>query len=318
MSRDDKKRSGAMRLFEALSGVDQELLEKSEVKEKKGRITGWHFGRMHTAGTLAAAACVVVVGLAMWRMNPQSFMTKNATSEKATEAKTTAGGSAMDDGGTMDGGISNTSAGTAGEPQEVGAATDAGAAMMPDMEEATMDTATDTKEVGTPKDSGRVLTEAEAMEIAVLGEYVPVTIPAGYVWESARVYENEDTGEAEELSLTWLNGMDSINLFISVADASAVRLTDKEAKETYDVHLYEIPYGETVPEEYREVFNEPVFAEADFTLDIVEARMKVVSDQGDTDTPRGKFAVLYEDGVLVRFNGDGTAEEIWEMFQSME
>ena len=45
--------------------------------------------------------------------------------------------------------------------------------------------------------------------------------------------------------------------------------------------------------------------------------MKSYDDQGDTDTPRGNFSVLYEGGVLIRFSGRGTAEEIWEMFCSM-
>ena len=41
-------------------------------------------------------------------------------------------------------------------------------------------------------------------------------------------------------------------------------------------------------------------------------------DSGDTDTPRGNFAVLYSDGVLVEFSGRGTAEEIWNMFEGLE
>ena len=55
----------------------------------------------------------------------------------------------------------------------------------------------------------------------------------------------------------------------------------------------------------------------DFNLEIVKSRIKSYDDQGDTDTPRGNFSVLYEGGVLIRFNGRGTAEEIWEMFCSM-
>ena len=32
----EEKRQGAIRIFEALSGVDQELLERSEAENKKG------------------------------------------------------------------------------------------------------------------------------------------------------------------------------------------------------------------------------------------------------------------------------------------
>ena len=45
--------------------------------------------------------------------------------------------------------------------------------------------------------------------------------------------------------------------------------------------------------------------------------MKAYEDSGDTATPRGNFKVLYPDGVLVSFNGRGTAQEIWDMFCSM-
>ena len=55
----------------------------------------------------------------------------------------------------------------------------------------------------------------------------------------------------------------------------------------------------------------------DFSLEIVESRMKAYEDSGDTATPRGNFKVLYPDGVLVSFNGRGTAQEIWDMFCSM-
>lgn len=45
--------------------------------------------------------------------------------------------------------------------------------------------------------------------------------------------------------------------------------------------------------------------------------MCVYGDAGDTDTPRGDFSILFSDGILVRFSGEGTAEQIWEMFSSM-
>ena len=62
----------------------------------------------------------------------------------------------------------------------------------------------------------------------------------------------------------------------------------------------------------------PVFAREDFSLEMIESRMISYSDSGDTDTPRGNFRVLGSGGVLVQFSGRGTAEEIWEMFCSME
>lgn len=118
------------------------------------------------------------------------------------------------------------------------------------------------------------------------------------------------------MTLCWIRGMDSITLHLE-RTANPPATVDVEETESYDQRLYEVPYGETVPEEYRQTFDNPVFAVEDFNLEIVKSRMKSYDDQGDTDTPRGNFNVLYEGGVLIRFNGRGTAEEIWEMFCSM-
>ena len=92
-----------------------------------------------------------------------------------------------------------------------------------------------------------------------------------------------------------------------------VATVDIDKPETYDQRLYEIPFGETVPGEYREVFDDPVFAWEDLDLEIIRSRMLVFEDRGDTAVPRGNFRVLYPDGMLLGFNGRGTAEEIWEM-----
>ena len=121
------------------------------------------------------------------------------------------------------------------------------------------------------------------------------------------------------LTLLWSKGEDDILLSIQETDSTAETggTVDVEKPETYDARLYELPYGDTVPEEYREAFMDPVFAKDDFSLEIVRSRViSYPGDGGDTDTPGGWFSVLY-DGVLVYFNGRGTPEEIWEMFASM-
>ena len=152
-----------------------------------------------------------------------------------------------------------------------------------------------------------------AGQIEGLGEYVPETLPEGYKFESA--YSNQDL-DRENLTVSWSRGMDMILLHLEQTQGT-VETVDVEKPEIYDERLYEVPYGETVPEEYRQVFQDPVFALEDFSLEIVESRMKTYEDSGDTATPRGNFKVLYPDGVLVSFNGRGTAQEIWDMFCSM-
>lgn len=157
-------------------------------------------------------------------------------------------------------------------------------------------------------------TEQEARRMERLGEYVPRTLPEGYGFE--RAYSDPDLGR-ENLTVSWSRGMDLILLHLEVAEGT-VETVDIQKPETYDQRLYEIPYGETVPEEYRQAFWNPVFALDDFSLEIAESRMMIYEDSGDTDTPRGNFKVLYPDGVLASFNGRGTAQEIWEMFSSMK
>lgn len=173
-----------------------------------------------------------------------------------------------------------------------------------------------------PAPAEKKLTAAEAGQVEILGAYVPTRLPAGYVFETAGYVAGD--GEAADaltgqgrLMLTWRKGMDSIRLCIERTD-DAVETADVGKPKSYDERLYEIPYGDTVPEEYRKTFLAPVFAKDDFSLEIVRSRVISYSgDGGDTATPRGNFSVLY-DGVLVQFNGRGTPEEIWEMFASMQ
>ena len=180
------------------------------------------------------------------------------------------------------------------------------------------------------------LTAEEAGQIEPLSDYIPVSLPAGYAFVSASygtLAMPEDfagqtgaSGAKEEacegpgrLTLLWSKGEDDILLSIQETDSTAETggTVDVEKPETYDARLYELPYGDTVPEEYREAFMDPVFAKDDFSLEIVRSRViSYPGDGGDTDTPGGWFSVLY-DGVLVYFNGRGTPEEIWEMFASM-
>lgn len=156
------------------------------------------------------------------------------------------------------------------------------------------------------------LEEAESQEI--LGDYIPVEIPQGYVFEKAG--RNLDR-EEENLTVTWSRGMDYI-MWTVLQSGEVPETVDVEKTESYDERLYEIPYAETVPEEYRQSMDNPVFAWEEFSLDTVRSRMVQREDSGDTDTPRGNFCVLYPDGVLIRFSGRGTPEEIWEMFVSMK
>lgn len=320
---------GALRLMEALSGVDQELLLRSEYRRKPY----WAYGR-------AAAACLalVVVGVLSWNglrviWTPEGGtgsssaggngydsapMIADVRSDDTDELETAAGYAIAEDAGAgstepMDDATKEDLADTETRVQDmekhkeydkITNYTDG------QPEESPMSSGSSEDEVcAYPRNSIKELSEEEARNTEILGACLPKKLPAGYTFKNAQ-------GSDGEITVTWTRGMDSIIISVSLAVPESAVTVDVEKPETYDVWLYEIPYGETVPEEYRQVFNDPLFAAEDLSLEVVQSRMKSVRDAGDTDTPRGSFSVLYPNGVVLHFNGRGTADEIWEMLHS--
>lgn len=350
----DGKKRGAMRLMEALSGVDDSLLERC------GRERGRQIHRglwQRNMRAVAAVLCLAVVGAVSWggyqltnlkmgRSDSSGGAAESFAEEIREELRDTTTGEAapaeMPENAAADGQAQDTGADQSPEQQkawqegEEGVAGSAGGGTLSDRKEAdgNLQGAAGAEEAageesgaattgdGNPEGDidtclpplqSQKLTLAQAREDDVLGAYVPTALPAGYAFEEA--YRVTESGEAN-LTVCWTRGMDSITLHLERTENPPATV-DVEKTESYDQRLYEVPYGETVPREYRQTFDNPVFAAEDFSLEIVESRMKSYDDQGDTDTPRGTFYVLYPDGVLVRFSGRGTAKEIWEMFCSM-
>ncbi len=332
-----ERQEGAWRLFEALSGVDEELLARSQ--EKGGARPWLSPKRVRTLSVCAgfAACALVMLCLNEVLLSPRYQSGDSAAPQLLEEApmemSDVTGG--WETGGAYSGAVPRTE--VSGEGAVVGAE-DGGAAKdapeyagngtgdngqeqqlqnREDLDAQRPVTNTQPTESVSGQNGVRELTLEEAGALEGVGAYIPTKLPGGYQWESA-LYQEEEGGGT--LSLRWMKGMDYISLFIKIPDAaelSGLQITDVAKPETYDVRLYEIPYGETVPQEYWQQFDNPVFREEDFGQEVVEARMETVQDAGDTGTPRGNFAVLYDSGVLVRFIGRGNAGDIWEMFQSM-
>lgn len=232
--------SGAMRIFEALSSVDEELLMRSE-----GHKRVIPFGRY--AKVMAACICFAVVGVAAYTGVQMHTADRNMSADCAAppDMKEATGGAA---------------------PEA------AGANLV--MSEETM--------------SDETWDEEALRATEILGAYIPTWLPEGYVYESGcGIDENHPE---QGISLQWTNGEDTIS--ISVREC--------------------MPEQELMTEEY------PVFAEGEFTLENVKVCMESVSQDGEHDAPRGGFAVLYDSGILVEFHGSGTAESIWEMFESID
>ncbi len=351
---DDRQK--AMRLMEALSGVDGELLERSE--GVRTVIPFWRYGKQ-----LAACFALVVMGACAIGVYSVTGNNKNATGNAHNFTP-----QAMDKNLSMSGGSDGINADMAPKEDYQQAAeslekvpamengkaameeqfTDASNSMhsmqgqsnrqdglqMPQTEGVTnapqedKHVAVDSEKLeSSPVDARAKITLQAAKEMERIGGYVPEKLPSGYQFESAR--GSSPANSYLDMSLCWCKGMDDIRLHITefyavasmpkdVYETFQKRIVDPAKPETYDVSLYEIPYADTVPREYFEVFDHPVFKESDFSLEMVEARMKSIPDAGDTDTPSGNYAELYDSGIMVEFSGRGSAEEIWEMFESIK
>lgn len=326
MSMQEKKEK-AMRIFEALSSVDEDLLVRAD--EQQTKVVPFR----HATRVMAACACLLVVGLVSWT-GSRSLMTKESAASDCAAPESvnqmmadTTADKAADAEADVEVGMDevyndayDSDEVVAEEVMEeaapeipaagVEAEVEAESGNMEVWDEESMDGVS-----SSVKDDAVVyLNEQELRAETVLGEYIPTVIPEGYAFESG--YKSADGA----ITLRWSMGMDDIVIGVALYEPSEEnegRIVDIAKRETYDVHVYEIPYADTVPAEYWEVFHTPIFREKDFGIELVEARMKSVEDLGDTATPRGNFSVLYEEGVIVRFDGDCDAESVWKMFESI-
>ena len=165
--------------------------------------------------------------------------------------------------------------------------------------------------------AAKPVTEEEARNWMPLGAYIPQNLPEGYRMENAYINPEE-----QSVTMTWSQGADHIMISVSNVAPGTMETVDITKPETYDERMYGIPYAETVPGEYRESVDNPVFDFSDMDyetgLELMNSRMISYDDAGDTDTPRGSFSVLIDDEVLLHFNGRGTPEEIWNMLYFLE
>lgn len=330
MRKDAKNNEEALRILEALSAVDEELLARCDAEaDAEGEaavIPLWRRWHMW-----AACLSFIAVGVLSWNALRLVGSPKGSggNADSARENAAPAGMAALQEPQTVEdandeGAITEKAEKSAETELETGGGSDG---MTIDLAESILGEEKRGEETQRAeqfveersyclKDDSKEVTEEEARNWMPLGARIPQNLPSGYVFESARINEQE-----QYVTVFWSRGMDSIMITVSQVEADAIDTVDISKPETYDERLYEIPYGETVPKEYFQIFQDPVFdvqnISYDAGLELVKSRMLSYDDAGDTDTPRGTFSVLYSDGVLLRFNGRGTPEEIWNMLYSM-
>ena len=156
----------------------------------------------------------------------------------------------------------------------------------------------------------------QARQEVEFAPYLPAAEPEGY---SAYTGNKEFSGrlsyqEGHEntLHVRWTRGYDNVEVDVYRDGYRSCTLADPDNPASYDLRLYDIPWSETVPEEYRETVNRPAFRAEDMSLAIVEARGR----EKDTGGMQFHFEVLHPDGTLVAYRCDGmTAGQVWAMVE---
>ena len=118
--------------------------------------------------------------------------------------------------------------------------------------------------------------------------------------------------------LRWSRGYDDVTMMIYLPEGKTAwgSVVDVDRPETYDVRLYPVPRADSVPEEYRETVDHPVFRAEDMSRDLVAARAYTAEDAGDTGGVRMSFSVLHPDNTLVQYDTKGlSVEELWALVE---
>lgn len=144
------------------------------------------------------------------------------------------------------------------------------------------------------------LTYEEAKADPDFGSWLPTALPEGFAEENFHRDMNQNVNYLSGLwSKGW--GSDYADLHWQVSyftENDKQRLTAAADTQNYDLSLYPIPRAESVPEELREIVDNPIFLAEELTLEVVQARAYKVQDAGDTDGWRMRFSVKYGDIMI--------------------
>lgn len=320
MSEENRRREAALRLFGALSGVDEKYLEDCETDvQKKGNAGGQKDGqltitfaaltgfmRKHGAA-VAAVLCVAVLGVSLAgypsasrRADDKSlFMPDGAPPQnkvqsmaeapqdsavEAVEEYDNAGGEVSEQKPDADA-VNNLL-----QERQPGAS---GSAGVPAQEAAGKESL-----IGVPGDDEQSMTLEQVRSLKAVGKYFPASLPDD--GEINVLYGRDLTGR-EKFTMGWnVDAESSAGWFYVIAEN----------------------LGEQRPEDGCQYTGGIVFPEEDFSKESVEACLTLGWD--DTEglhLPGGTFSVLYaeeENQVLVTFYGTGTVEEVWELMSSVK
>ena len=145
--------------------------------------------------------------------------------------------------------------------------------------------------------------------------YLPTADVPGYGEFYGRLSWQE--GSYHDLFVRWSRGYDDVEVAVCRCPEKEYSTVDVDAPEQYDVRLYDIPWSESVPEEYRDTVYAPVFRAEDMSFSVVQARTLYRNDTGEGRKASIRLGVLHPDGTVVRYTCKGLmAEQVWAMVES--
>ena len=318
MSGEDKRRDGAMRLFGALSGVDEEYLAACEKDcESRGAVGSKIRVFAQKYGKIAAVLGIAVLGLGLVGLqsanpstSPKKFMLMDGE-QLRNESNSMSGGAAPQDmaeamDNMAEGIVEEFSERVTGQQDpnlmpEQNAASQLQNGQSDDLESKKQDNTESVDKYNTDGISNEaaplkdtVLTLASARETAVVGNYLPSVLPkeGEIFWVTG---ENLTGQERVTLCWTYPDGRGSFLWTVW-------NLGEKEADQTE-----KLPAGQSVLEG------------ADMTRDDMETQIAdaLQPDGGITD---GILCICYRsDGnyILVEFQGTCDADTLWAMLGSV-
>lgn len=298
MSERDRKKEGAMRLFGALSGVDEKYLAGCGTAEKAAEKKAAIFRRtgsfVRRYGIAAAALGVLALGTWSYVFRSSSGgdkpMLQNQTSFRSEEA--------AQDGASLSG-IAPETNGSAMSAQGPGEAFDGIAQGEDSLTEESVET-------------GAVTLE-QARRIPGVGEYLPEALPGD--GGSCELYADAREGQ-EKITLEWnaetgagASASEGFRLVIenlgearpSLADSPTVLAAEELTRQNVADALGEYSQAPAVEEKLNK--------EEDPTADLAKAQSE------------SALGVLYEkegNYVLLTYRGGLSAEQVWEMLSSVQ
>lgn len=155
------------------------------------------------------------------------------------------------------------------------------------------------------------LTLEGAYADSVFGSYIPKSIPAEYKFESSRRFINQ---EYNYLSILWCCGLNDISFRVGYAtDYDKKNITAVEEVKNYDLSLYPIPRGESVPEELWEIVQSPVFKAEELSEEVIAKRVTEHNEDGKA-VKKINFSLIFDNDIVITVStADLEPKEVYEM-----